>query len=223
MALQFTTATAATSISFKQNKFLWVLALLFAASWFYMQANCINLQDWYIENLLVFIFIAAAVVGYKKYVFSNLSFLFIFLFLWLHIYGAMYAYTQNPVGEFFQNKYHLWRNPYDRVVHFSFGFLLAYPLHEYLRNKLQVKSRWQYILTCEIILSLACTFELIEWTVAELTTKETGETYVATQGDVWDAHKDIVLALAGAAITMTALYFYRKKPALSKKQKSLPP
>ena len=74
-----------------------------------------------------------------------------------------------------------------------------------------MKGRWQYILPVEITLSLACIFELIEWTVAELTTKETGETYVATQGDVWDAHKDIALAVAGAAITMLALFIYRRQ------------
>ncbi len=214
MPVIFTTATSLHRTSFKKNTFLWVLITLFAISWFYMLANCINLQDWYIENLLVFLYIIFAVFNYRQYVFSNLSYLFIFLFLLLHTYGAMYAYTQNPVGEFFQNTYKLWRNPYDRIVHFSFGFLLAYPLHEYLKNRLQVKGRWQYILVCEIILSLACTFELIEWTVAELTTKETGETYVATQGDVWDAHKDIVLALLGAAITMIVLYIFRKKKLL---------
>ncbi len=210
MEMQITTSSSITKTAFKQNKFLWLIAVLFLVSWFYMFGNCIDLLDWYIENILVFIFIFYAVFTYKKYQFSNLSFLCIFLFLLLHIYGAMYAYTKNPVGEFFQNKYSLWRNPYDRVVHFSFGFFLVYPLHEYLKNKLNVKNGWQYVLACEIILSLACIFELIEWTVAELTTKETGETYVATQGDVWDAHKDIVLAVFGAVITMTTLFLYRK-------------
>jgi putative membrane protein len=122
----------------------------------------------------------------------------------------MYAYTKNPIGEYFQNTYHLVRNPYDRIVHFSFGFLLAYPLYDSLKTKLLVKGKWKYILPVNIITTLACVFELIEWTVAELTTKETGETYVATQGDVWDAHKDIVLAIVGAAIVMFLLYFTQR-------------
>ena len=134
-----------------------------------------------------------------------------FLFLFLHIYGAQYAYTKNPLGEWLQNSYHLWRNPYDRIVHFSFGLFLAYPLRDFLINRINVKGKWQYILPIEITLSLACIFELIEWMVAEFTTKETGETYVATQGDVWDAHKDIAVAVVGAAITMLTVYIINKK------------
>lgn len=196
---------------FAENRFLFALSISFLALWFYMYFNCINTTDWFIENILVFIFAIYAIFSYRRFVFSDASYFFFFLFLLVHIFGAMYAYTQNPVGEYFQNKYSLWRNPYDRVVHFSFGFLLAYPLHDFLLNKLNVKGRWQYLLPIEITLSLASIFELIEWLVAEVTTKETGETYVATQGDVWDAHKDIALAVVGAAITMFVLYVYRKQ------------
>ena len=211
MFRNISTATKAGRLPFSANGFLITLVISFVALWFFMYINCIDVTDWFIENMLVFIFSAWCILSYRRFIFSDLSYFFFFLFLLLHIFGAMYAYTQNPVGEYFQEKYNLWRNPYDRVVHFGFGFLLAYPLHEYLLNRLNVKGRWQYILPVEITLSLACIFELIEWTVAELTTKETGETYVATQGDVWDAHKDIALAVAGAAITMLALFIYRRQ------------
>jgi putative membrane protein len=196
--------------SFKANRFLHLLIAAFIVCWFAMYFNCIDVQDWFIENILVFIYALYAITTYRNFIFSNTSYLCIFLFLLLHTYGAMYAYTQNPIGEYFQNNYHLKRNPYDRVVHFSFGFLLAYPLYDILKNKLLVKRKWQYILPVNIITSLACIFELIEWTVAELTTKETGETYVATQGDVWDAHKDIVLAIVAAVIVMVVLFFTQR-------------
>lgn len=204
--------------SFKSNSFLHVLIAAFILCWFIMFFNCIDVQDWFIENILVFIYAIYAPIGYRKFKYRNVSYLFIFLFLLLHTYGAMYAYTQNPVGEYFQNTYHLSRNPYDRIVHFSFGFLLAYPLYDVLKNKLKVKGKWLFILPVNIITTLACIFELIEWTVAELTTKQTGETYVATQGDVWDAHKDIVLAILGAAIIMAVLHFTQtnKKSTKSK-------
>jgi putative membrane protein len=195
---------------FKQTVFLKSLITTFIVLWFYMYYNCINVQDWFIENILVFIYAIYATVTFKKFKFTNTSYLCIFLFLLLHVYGAMYAYTQNPVGEYFQNNYQLQRNPYDRIVHFSFGFLLAYPLYDILKNKLQVKGKWQYLLPVNIIATLATVFELIEWTVAALTTKETGETYVATQGDVWDAHKDIVLAIVAVAAVMILLYFTQR-------------
>ncbi|MBK6937470.1 MAG: DUF2238 domain-containing protein [Chitinophagaceae bacterium] len=211
MYKKISTATKNDRLPISGNAFLISLVISFVALWFYMYINCIDVTDWFIENMLVFIFSAWCIFSYKRFAFSDTSYFFFYLFLLLHIFRAMYAYTQNPVGEYFQEKYNLWRNPYDRVVHFGFGFLLAYPLHDYLLNRLKIKSHWQYVLPVEITLSLACTFELIEWTVAELTTKETGETYVATQGDVWDAHKDIALAVAGAAITMLTLYIYRNQ------------
>jgi len=63
----------------------------------------------------------------------------------------------------------------------------------------------------EIAFSFGTIFELIEWGVSVVTTKETGETYVATQGDVWDAHKDILLAATGAAVCMMITYIYNLK------------
>lgn len=209
-----TTKIFKSKILFKQTTFLKLLIATFTALWFYMYYNCIDVQDWFIENILVFIYAIYAVVTFKQFKFTNTSYLCIFLFLLLHTYGAMYAYTQNPIGEYLQNVYQLQRNPYDRIVHFSFGFLLAYPLYNILKNKLQVKGKWQYILPVNIITTLATIFELIEWTVAELTTKKTGETYVATQGDVWDAHKDIVLAMVASTVVVLFLASYKKRKPL---------
>jgi putative membrane protein len=97
------------------------------------------------------------------------------------------AYTHNEMGEFLKNTFQLSRNPYDRIVHFSFGFLMAYPLKDYLDYKFPLSKKYLSILVNMIILCLATIFELIEWGVAAFTDSATGETYVATQGDPWDA------------------------------------
>jgi putative membrane protein len=209
--INLTTATSVHRVMFAKNKLLQLIVGLFVISWFWMWQHCIDVQDWFLENLLVFIFAIYITLTYKSKKLSDASYLLLFAFLWLHIFGAQYAYTKNPAGQYFQDTYNLARNPYDRWVHFSFGFLLVYPLHEMLRNYVGVKGKWQYILSVEIVLSLACIFELIEWAVAEATPKELGQSYVATQGDIWDAHKDIALAVLGAAITMCCLYFIRKR------------
>jgi putative membrane protein len=206
--IKFSTTTT-DKRSFANNLLLQILALAFVAIWFVLYFNCIDKKDWFIENILVFLFAIYLTAYYRT--FSNASYICFFLFLLLHIFGAQYAYTKNPLGAYLQQTFQLWRNPYDRIVHFSFGLLLAYPLRDILVNKVNVRKHWQYLLPVEIILSLASTFELIEWLVSEFTTKETGETYVATQGDVWDAHKDIAVAVVGAAITMTVVYLYNRK------------
>lgn len=206
-----TSAGSKTRTDLSANKFIWLLAALLFTYWMYGWFYCIDRQDWIIENLLVVICLSILFISKKWHRFSDLSYLCIFLFVLLHLYGAFYAYTQNAFGDWLQNRYQLWRNPYDRIVHFSFGLFMAYPFRELLINKFRVSGRASWLLPIEIAFSFGTIFELIEWGVAEFTTKETGETYVATQGDVWDAHKDILLAAIGAAISMLITYLATTK------------
>ncbi len=198
-----------TSITNIKNNL--IILFTFSIVWCLFYYNCIDVKDWFIENILVFIILIGLIFTYKKNPFSTVSYLCILAFAILHIYGAQYAYTQNPVGKWLQQSFHLLRNPYDRIVHFSFGFCLLIPIKEVLINQFETKRKYIHLLTVNVILSLATIFELIEWTVAEVTTKKTGETYVATQGDVWDAHKDIVMAVIGAIITILILKICTKK------------
>ena len=205
-----TTTTSIGRIPVASNKFLLALFGLFLTYWIYGWYNCINLEDWIIENLLVIICLSVLWITRKRIKLSDVSYLCIFCFVMLHLYGAFYAYTKNAFGKWLQDSYHLWRNPYDRIVHFSFGFFMAYPFREILINKFQVSKRASWLRPVEICFSFGTIFEMIEWGVAAFTDKETGETYVATQGDVWDAHKDIALAAIGAALSMLLLFAIKK-------------
>lgn len=184
---------------FKNTKFVF-LTILFIATWFYFFYSAIDIKDWWMENILVIIFCIMLFVSQKKFIFSNTSLAFIFLFLWLHVYGARMAYTHNEMGEFLRQTFKLSRNPYDRIVHFSFGFLMTYPLHDYFSCKYSLLKKHLIYIVNMTILCLATIFELIEWGVAAFTDSATGETYVATQGDPWDAQKDIILASIGCVI-----------------------
>ncbi len=209
--MPITTASSPIRNSLRTNKFFQLLACLFFFYWIYGWFNCIDRKDWIIENLLVVILLSLLILTRKWHQLSDISYLCIFLFVLLHLYGAFYAYTQNTFGSWLQSSFNLWRNPYDRIVHFSFGLFMAYPFMEILINKYRVSSKASWLLPIEIAFSLGTIFEMIEWGVSEITTKETGETYVATQGDVWDAHKDIVLAALGAAVTMMICYLVKHK------------
>jgi putative membrane protein len=209
--MQITTFLNSERVGFTKNNIYKAIAGVFVIIWIAFYITALDKTDWWIENILVFIFIATLAATHKRFLFSDISIVFLFLFLFVHIYGAQAAYTHNAMGEFFRETWELKRNPYDRIVHFSFGFLLAYPAIDLLYNKYAVPQRWVGTITNMGILCLASIFELIEWGVAEFTTKETGETYVATQGDVWDAQKDIILALIGSMIVTTFIkYFLRR-------------
>lgn len=83
-------------------------------------------------------------------------------------------------------------------------------MQDYLINRIKTPVKWSYSLSVVVTLALATIFELIEWLVAACTDSETGESYVATQGDVWDAHKDIALALLASVCVMGFLFIIRK-------------
>jgi len=211
-----TTLASTHRYSFAQNKLSQILALFFTIAWLYFFATTRDITNWWIENILVILFVPWFYFLQQKFTFSDKSLICIFLFLLIHIYGAQMSYTYNQAGAWLQDTYHLSRNPYDRFVHFNFGLLMSYPVLDYLVNRFKVPINYAYGIMIMFLLSLATIFELIEWSVAALTDSATGETYVATQGDVWDAHKDIALALL-ACILVSVIHYYLKKKKAAKK------
>ena len=193
-------ATITNRLPYTKNIQFITLTIVLTVAWFYFFYSAIDIKDWWMENILVILFCMVLFFSQKKFIFSNTSIVFIFLFLLLHLYGARMAYTHNELGEFFRDLFQLSRNPYDRIVHFSFGFLMTYPLKDYLLYKFLLPKKYLFIVINMIVLCLATIFELIEWGVAAFTNSATGETYVATQGDVWDAQKDIILASIGCIL-----------------------
>jgi putative membrane protein len=102
------------------------------------------------------------------------------------------------------------RNHYDRIVHFCFGFLLAYPMREMFLKWLKYPRWVAWLLPIEITLSISAFYELVEWAVADLFFREHGDAYLGTQGDIWDAQKDIFLAFCGAIIATTIVSLVKK-------------
>lgn len=97
-----------------------------------------------------------------------------------HIFGAQHSYAEAPLGYWLMEAFELERNPYDRVVHFSFGLLLAYPLRDYFMNKFKWPTWVCWVLPAEIT--------------------SLGSDYLGTQGDPWDAQKDMAMAFCGAIL-----------------------
>jgi putative membrane protein len=134
---------------------------------------------------------------------SRLAYGCLFAFLVLHAVGAHYTYSQVPFGHEVQRALGLSRNHYDRLVHFGFGLLVSIPILELQSGVALLKSWWSYLLPVTATLSLSALFEIIEGGVAMIVDPAAGNAYLGTQGDEWDAQKDMALALAGALIAMT--------------------
>jgi len=192
------------------NRYLLILAAIFALVLSASAIKPYDRQDWFLENALVFLFVVFFFLTYKRFPLSRISITLIFLFLCLHELGAHYTYSKVPYNEWTQsifgnslNSVYGWeRNHFDRLVHFSYGFLLAYPVREIFLRIAYVKGFWGYFLPLDITMSTSMIYELVEWAAAEIFGGDLGVAYLGTQGDVWDAHKDMLLASIGAAIAM---------------------
>jgi putative membrane protein len=192
------------------HKYLLVLGLCFGVLWIILAIKPWYRSDWAVENVLVVLFVIAIAAFHRRLLFSRLSYTLIFLFLCCHELGAHYTYAHVPYDAWFQkltgrtlNSMLGWeRNNFDRVIHFLYGFLLAYPIREIFLRVARVRGFWGYFLPLDLTLSTSALFELIEWGAAEVLGGDLGAAYLGTQGDIWDAHKDMALASLGALLAM---------------------
>src|SRR3546814_10221489 len=120
--------------------------------------------------------------------------------------GAHYTYSNVPYDDWWRaltghslNEALGWkRNQFDRLVHFSYGLLFAYPIREIFLRVVEVRGFWGYLLPLDVALSTSALYELIEWGAAAPFGGELGAAYLGMQGDIWDAQKDMALAATGA-------------------------
>jgi putative membrane protein len=170
-------------------------------------------SDWLLENLLVFAFVGLLAASFRRFQFSNFSYLLFAVFLALHAYGAHYTYAETPFGFWLRDALDLPRNHYDRIVHFSFGLLLIYPLRELLLRVLHLRGIWAYLLPFFVILAMSAGYESIESWVARIVSPELGSAYLGTQGDEWDAQRDMDRAMTGAVIGLGFIALYERQRA----------
>ena len=173
--------------------------------WVIMAFNPFDRFDWLLENLLVFIYGALLTLTYRRFAFSNLSYTLFTVFMTLHLTGAHYTYAETPFGFWLMAWLELSRNHFDRIVHFAYGLLCSYPMYELLRRIPRTSRGWSGFFTITLVLGFSGLYEVIEMVVALIVSPELGDAYLGTQGDSWDAQKDMGLALLGAifAIAIT--------------------
>ena len=208
--MAFTIAISKERTHLKNNIWQKTFIVFFLVNWINSYVGNTDTANWILENTLVFIFLGFLFFTYKKFIFSDLSYLLICIYLCMHVYGSKYTYAENPFGYWLKDAFDLSRNHYDRIVHFSFGFLLAYPMREMFLKWLKFPSWVAWTLPIEITLSISAFYELIEWAVADVFFKAQGDAYLGTQGDIWDAQKDIFLAFIGSIIATTIVTIVKR-------------
>ena len=191
------------------------LFITYGLFWIGLAIAPVDRQDWFLENLLAVALVAVLVLTYRRFAFSLPAYYLILAFLLLHAVGAHYTYSEVPFGFWLKDALALSRNPFDRLVHFAYGLLLVYPLREVLMRLAGVRGMWVSYLAISGILAQSGFFEVIEAVVAMIVSPELGSLYLGTQGDEWDAQKDMAAAFLGALLTITGTMFLRRDERLS--------
>lgn len=187
-----------------------LLLAVFVVYWVVLAIKPVDRHDWMLENALLLPVSLLLFWGWRHRLFSRLSHTLIFVFMCLHEIGAHYTYSLVPYDEWWKaltggtfNDLMGWqRNHFDRLLHFLYGLLVAYPFREVFVRVARVRGFWSYFLPFDIMLSTSALFEMIEWAAAVVFGGDLGEAYLGTQGDVWDAQKDMALAALGALLAM---------------------
>lgn len=164
-------------------------------------------EDWLLENALVppvLAVLAGLRCGRSPTCLSRTACVALFVFLLLHEIGAHYTYSLVP--------YRHWahslglplaeggRNHYDRLVHFAYGLLVAQPVAEILAGRTGLAGKALPATTVAWMAFGSMLYELIEAAAAAVFGGDLGIAYLGTQGDAWDAQKDMALALSGSLL-----------------------
>ena len=205
-----TTATMRVRANFKDNALLKSVIVAYALVWMITAINPSYRTDWLLENLLVVAFLPLLVFTYRILPLSDLSYILIAIFMTFHAVGAHYTYAEVPLGYWLKDAFHLSRNHFDRVVHFSFGLLMADPVREVFLRVASSRGFWAYYLPLDVTLAFSAVYEIIEMIVAKIVSSGAGDAYLGTQGDVWDAQMDMSCAAVGAVLCMTTTALVRR-------------
>ena len=140
---------------------------------------------------------------YRRVPLSHFVYIGLFLHIQILIYGGIYTYALTPLGNWAKDAFDLSRNHYDRVGHVALGVFPCFLVREILlrRTPLQ-RGGWLFFLVCSVVLAFAAFWELLEWWTALLAAPDVGTAFLGSQGDVWDAQWDMLLALIGALVAL---------------------
>lgn len=189
------------------SRYQMLLSAIFAAVWVATAINPLDREAWLLENILVVLFIPILLIAIRYFKLSDVSFTFITLFLILHVVGSHWTYGEVPFGFTLGELFGTERNVYDRLVHFCFGFLMAYPIREVFLRVTGARGFWGYYFPLDVVVSFSAIYEILEWAALSIASSEAGQLFLGTQGDVFDAAKDMGAAFSGAFIAMAIALF----------------
>jgi putative membrane protein len=194
-------------------KLPYVLLILYIIVFIALGINPYDRAVWFAENLPIMLIVLILAFTYKKYQFSNTAYILMSFLIFLHTIGGHYTFARVPFG-FISELFGFERNHFDRMAHFTVGFF-AFGFCEILLRKKLVNSKF-VLLSFGIlaILSVAAGYEIFEWQFAVLEDGEAGIEVLGSQGDIWDAQKDMLADGLGAVFATILFWLVNRKNIL---------
>lgn len=153
---------------------------------------------WILEVFPALIGFVVLVITFKRFRFSYLTYCFILIHCYILFIGGHYTYALVPAFDWVRDTFHQTRNNYDKMGHFFQGFVPAMIVREiFIRLEVFKKRGWMPFLVVCVCGTISLTYELFEWLVS-ISSGSAGDSFLGTQGDVWDTQSDMFSAIIGA-------------------------
>lgn len=195
------------------------LLLLYVVVFILLAINPYKRDVWFVENMTILPIVVLLVILYVKGIrFSNISYVMMGFLIFFHTIGGHYSFARVPFG-FITNIFGFERNMFDRLAHFSVG-LYAFPIAELVERYGVIRNKAvAFLFALFAIISLAAVYEIFEWQFAIIADPVAGIEVLGSQGDIWDAQKDMLSDTFGAVFALV-IYFFKNKFFQAKKMDS---
>jgi putative membrane protein len=170
--------------------------------------NPFDRTTWMLEVFPILIALPILTATYGRFPFTPLLYRLMFLHALILIVGGHYSYARVPAGDWIRDFLNLGRNHFDRLGHFTQGFVPAMISREILLRRSPLRpGKWLFFFVVCVCLAISAFYELIEWWSAVILGQAAND-FLGTQGDPWDTQWDMFLALVGAIAAQLTLSRY---------------
>ncbi len=198
----------------RDGRFPHILAAVFLVFFIFLAIDPVSREVWIAEVIPVVLVFGLLVISFRYFRFSNLSYALMAFWMFWHTVGGHYTFANVPF-DFVTELFGYERNHFDRIGHFSVGFY-AYPLMELVTRRRWCGAVLASFFGIFFIMSIAAGYEIVEWWFAEVVGGGAGIEFLGSQGDIWDAQKDMLADTLGALLVVLLFWLVRPdRPAKS--------
>ena len=179
------------------------VTVIFILFWIVLAINPVDRGIWALENVLIVAIFPVVLWLDNRYKFNNWTYLSLTAFVILHLFGAHMTYNNMIYFSWFSDWFGWERNYYDQVIHFLFGLMLFASFFEIFYHQC-VSRKLSYLIAFLFISGVGAWYEILEWLSMALFSDRPDKicAQAVTQGDVWDAQKDIAYAMIGSVVAL---------------------